>query len=133
VAFHDVDQMGIVWHGHYLRYFEIARSKLLRGCDLDVGSSLTGQVAYMVAESKCRHGHALRYGDRFRVTAWLSDVKNRLKVEYEIHALAGGRRCARGHTILACVDGQGNMLLKTPQPVLDRLLGAAGSADDGPA
>ena len=29
IPFHDVDAMGIVWHGHYLKYFEIARCALL--------------------------------------------------------------------------------------------------------
>ena len=29
VPFHDVDTMNVVWHGHYLKYFEIARCKLL--------------------------------------------------------------------------------------------------------
>ena len=29
VAFHDVDMVGVVWHGHYLRYFENARWALM--------------------------------------------------------------------------------------------------------
>lgn len=29
VPFHDVDMMGVVWHGNYFRYFEIAREALL--------------------------------------------------------------------------------------------------------
>ncbi|MDH3602364.1 MAG: hypothetical protein OEU26_22345, partial [Candidatus Tectomicrobia bacterium] len=24
VPFHDVDMMGVVWHGHYYKYFELA-------------------------------------------------------------------------------------------------------------
>ena len=27
VPFHDVDTMHVVWHGHYLKYFEISFSK----------------------------------------------------------------------------------------------------------
>ena len=30
VPFYDLDPMQIVWHGHYLKYFDIARSELLR-------------------------------------------------------------------------------------------------------
>ena len=29
IPFHDVDMMEIAWHGHYVKYFEIARCKLL--------------------------------------------------------------------------------------------------------
>ena len=29
VAFHDVDAMAVVWHGHYLKYLENARWALM--------------------------------------------------------------------------------------------------------
>lgn len=35
VPFHDVDVMNIVWHGHYFKYFEIARTALARKLGLD--------------------------------------------------------------------------------------------------
>ena len=30
VPFHDVDVMHVAWHGHYVKYFELARCALLR-------------------------------------------------------------------------------------------------------
>jgi acyl-CoA thioester hydrolase len=30
IPFHDTDAMGVVWHGNYFRYFEIAREALLK-------------------------------------------------------------------------------------------------------
>ena len=30
VPFHDVDALRIVWHGHYYKYLELARTQLLR-------------------------------------------------------------------------------------------------------
>ena len=29
MPFHDVDSIGVAWHGHYAKYFEIARCALL--------------------------------------------------------------------------------------------------------
>jgi acyl-CoA thioester hydrolase len=29
VPFFDVDSMDVVWHGHYVKYFEVARCALL--------------------------------------------------------------------------------------------------------
>ena len=29
VPFFDVDMMDVVWHGHYIKYFEVARCALL--------------------------------------------------------------------------------------------------------
>ena len=33
VPFHDVDAMGVVWHGNYFRYLEVAREQLLKQFD----------------------------------------------------------------------------------------------------
>ena len=35
VPFHDVDAMGVAWHGHYVKYLEIARTAMMRRVGLD--------------------------------------------------------------------------------------------------
>ena len=36
VPFHDVDPMGLVWHGHYLKYLDEARMALFDRSGLDL-------------------------------------------------------------------------------------------------
>ena len=38
VPFHDLDPMDVVWHGNYLKYFDMARFALFR----EAGSIFTG-------------------------------------------------------------------------------------------
>ena len=35
IPFQDVDPMQVAWHGNYFRYFEAARSMMLRSVDFD--------------------------------------------------------------------------------------------------
>jgi acyl-CoA thioester hydrolase len=121
VAFHDVDGLQVVWHGNYLKYFELARTALLRSRGLDVHD--IGRLGYrlVVVETHCRHTFPLRYAERFRVAAWFRDVDYRLKVAFELTNLAHDRRAARGHTTLVTTDAQGQLLMGTPQAILDRL------------
>jgi acyl-CoA thioester hydrolase len=118
VPFHDVDALGIVWHGHYYKYLELARTALLRGCQLD-GRDLRG-LGFGI-ESRCRHVAPLRYGDIAGVSAWFRDIKHRICIQYEIVRAADGVRAARGETILATVTREGDLLLETPEVVLRRL------------
>ena len=37
VSFHDCDPMGVVWHGNYFRFFEVAREALLRSINYSYG------------------------------------------------------------------------------------------------
>jgi acyl-CoA thioester hydrolase len=121
VPFHDVDLLQVVWHGHYYRYFDVARTKLLRSLDLDAGAVIGERYLLMVSDSSCRHIHPLKYGDRFEVAAWLHDIENRLCIDFEIRNLASRQRCARGRTVLVSLDLEGRLLMKTPRAILERI------------
>ena len=122
VPFRHVDMLGVVWHGHYFEYFEEARTKLLRSCDLDTGDLIGPRFAFLVIESRCRYTAPLFYRDQIRVAAWLSDIRHRINVRYEITNLSkGNRRAARAHTILATTDLERNLLLEAPDEIQRRL------------
>jgi acyl-CoA thioester hydrolase len=50
VPFHDVDVMEVVWHGYYVKYFELARCALLRRIDYDYPQMRASGYAWPVAE-----------------------------------------------------------------------------------
>lgn len=115
VPFHDVDALGVVWHGHYYKYFEIARTSLMRAHGLESAELRDSGYSLLVIESKCRYIAPLRYGDEFTVSARFKDVDHRIHIAYEIHNLTRAGRCAKGHTMLATLDPSGNLLLETPR------------------
>ena len=121
MPFHDVDALNVVWHGHYYKYFELARTALFRARRLDVPDMIELGYRMVVIESKCRHTFPLRYGDRFRVSAWFKEVEYRFNVAFEIMNVTAERRVARGHTIMATLDAAGRLLLATPECMTARL------------
>jgi len=133
VPLHDVDLLGIVWHGHYFKYFEIARTALMRSRELDEPVLREHGVAFVIVETRCRHTAPLRYADRFRVEAWLDaePAPDRMRVGYRIRNLTprGSGRAqassgvARGRTTLVTIDAQGNMLREIPDAILRRIRG----------
>jgi acyl-CoA thioester hydrolase len=121
VPFHDVDALQIVWHGHYLKYVELARTALLRARGLDGQALAELGVRMVVAESHLRHVHALRYADRVRVSAWLLEVEHRVRVGYHLENLTSGEAAAQGYTVLVTTTLGGELCLETPAAVLERL------------
>ena len=121
VPFHDVDSLRIVWHGHYMKYLELARTELFRKVGLDAGEQRLGTYGFLVIEAGCRHISPLRYDDRVRVTAWIRDVTHRIQIAYEITNLTRDQKAARAYTTLVTVDSSGRLLLRTPQAVAERL------------
>jgi acyl-CoA thioester hydrolase len=121
VPFHDVDMIHLVWHGHYYKYFEIARTQLLREKGLSAEQIMKTGYMLVVIETKCRYPAPLRFGHRFRVGARFADVDYRLKIEYEIWNITEDRRSAYGHTVLATLSADGELRLRTPDALLNRI------------
>jgi acyl-CoA thioester hydrolase len=121
VPFHDVDMLGVVWHGHYYKYLEAARTRLLVSCGLDAGDLIGPVYRFVVIESHCRYAFPLHYRDRMRVVAWVRDHAHRVCIAYEISNLTLERRSARAHTVLATTDLEHNLLLETPDEIRRRL------------
>ena len=121
VPFHDVDPQNVVWHGHYYKYLEIARTKLMRSRGLDGSDFIELGIGLVVIESQCRYVSPLRYGDHVQVAAWFRDSKFRIMVGYEVINLTRNIRSARAHTSLVTTTLDGTMYHRTPDSVLERL------------
>ncbi len=121
IPFHDVDLLQVVWHGHYHKYLELARTALLRARGLDAADLVALGYRFYVVESHVRHVFPMRYAERLRVTAWLCEVENRIGIAYELTNLTHGRRCAWASTVLVTTNADGVLCLETPPSLLDRL------------
>lgn len=122
VPFHDVDSLGVVWHGHYFKYLELARTCFFRKIGFDVPQMHRSGYVWPVIEANCRYIAPLRYGMTFSVTARLEDWEHRIRFSYTIQEKGTSRLLSKGHTVQATVQAKtGRLLLATPQFLLKKL------------
>ena len=97
VPYYDVDLMQVVWHGNYLKYFEVARQALFReyGVDLQRYMEETRYV-FPVVRSTIKHIWPLRFDDEFICTAVLKEARVRIVLDFEIKLVSSGKVCAKG-------------------------------------
>ena len=55
VPFHDLDPAGIVWHGHYAKYFELARCELLRSFGYNYDDMVASGYSWPVIDLRARY------------------------------------------------------------------------------
>jgi len=119
VPFFDVDSMDVVWHGHYVKYLEIARCALLD----DIGHNYTQMKAagyvWPVIDIQLRYVRAARFGQRLTVCAELIEWGNRLKVHYLIRDTETGERMTRASTVQVAVTIAGELQLLSPRVFTD--------------
>jgi acyl-CoA thioester hydrolase len=123
VPFHDVDSVGIVWHGHYAKYFELARCALLDTFRYGYLQMIESGYVWPIIDFHLRYIKPARFEQKLRIRATLEEWEYRLKIAYVVSDAASGERLTRGHTIQVAVKKDtGEMLLASP-PVLRERLG----------
>jgi acyl-CoA thioester hydrolase len=124
VPFHDLDPLEICWHGHYVRYFELARTALLRRIDYDYPEMRVSGYIWPVIELFVRYPQSLTYQQQIHIDARLVEWENRLKIAYEIRDAVTQRRLTHGHTVQVAVDIQTReMCFVSPDILREKLKG----------
>ena len=122
VPFHDVDAMNVVWHGYYLKYFEIARCKLLDQFDYNYRQMQASGYLWPVIESHVKYVQGIQFQQKIRVRAILKEWETRLKIEYVIFDNETGQRLTKGYTTHVAVDIQSKaMCFQSPKILFERL------------
>ena len=110
VPFHDVDVMHIAWHGHYLKYCELARCALLRMIDYDYPQMKASGYVWPIVECQLKYMKPAQYGQRLCVSADLLEYENRLRIGYRISCVATGQALTKGHTTQLAIEASSEAL-----------------------
>ena len=99
VPYHDVDLMRVVWHGNYLKYFEVARQALFEKYRVPM-QRYTEDTRYVfpVVRSMVKHIWPLRFDDEFICTAAVREARVKIVLDFEIKLISNGKLCVKGWT-----------------------------------
>jgi len=120
VPFFDVDTMHVVWHGHYVKYLEVARCALLDKIGHNYTAMVESGYAWPVIDLQLRYVRGAVFGQKLNVRANLVEWENRLKINYLISDLDTGERLTRAVSIQVAVDMDSReMQLASPKVFTD--------------
>ena len=123
VPFFDVDLLGVAWHGHYVKYLEIARGALMETISYNYREMKASGYAWPVTELKLRYVYPARLGQKIRVKAVMREFELRIVIDYLITDAETDKRLSKGHTIQVPVDMETEEMLFGTPPVLYQKLG----------
>jgi len=120
VPFHDVDAMDVVWHGHYAKYFEVARCHLLDKINFNYPEMLESGFAWPIIDMRIRYVRPATFRQKICVAATITEIDPRLMIKFLVTDAQTGERLTRGYTSQVAIDvGTGEMLMAAP-PALER-------------
>jgi len=125
--------MGIVYHSHYLDYFEAARTEALREMGLTYRTLEDSGVIMPVTELSIRYRRPAYYDDVLQITTSLDarPPRTRVRFDYEIHRDGEPELIADGRVTLCFVDRSRNRPIAAPEEVI-RVFNSTRQADGRP-
>ena len=83
--YEETDQMGVIYHANYYRYFEFGRSEFLRKLGYTYKEIEADGIIQPVVDSYCKYIKPAYYDEEIVVRTYISRLKGiRLVFEYEI-------------------------------------------------
>lgn len=122
-AFFDIDSMDIVWHGHYVKYLELARCALLDRVDYGYARMRESGYAWPVIELRLKYVRAATFNRPLIVRATISEWRNRLRIDYAIRDAQTGAKVNAATSVQVAVDVATGQMQYVSPPVLAQRLG----------
>lgn len=107
VRFNEADPLGIVWHGHYIRYFEDGREAFGRRYGVSYLDFYREGIAVPVVSVQCDYKKPVRYGERVIVRSiYETTPAAKLRFSYKVYEADTQELVATGSTVQVFVDGK---------------------------
>lgn len=116
VKFSEADPLGIVWHGHYIRYFEDGREAF--GKEYGIGYLAFYKEGFVIpiVHVECDYKRSLRYGDTVKVEMeYIPTDAAKMLFNYRLFNVETNELVATGSSVQVFLDKDGTTLqLATP-------------------
>ncbi len=122
VPFFDCDPMAVCWHGHYVKYFELARCTLFKKINYDYVSMKASGYAWPVIDLNIRYIQPLRYDQEFEIEAGITEYENYMQIKYIVKNIKTNEKLTKGSTrqVAVTVDTF-EMQLVSPKILAEKL------------
>lgn len=118
VRYRECDPMGLVYHAHFIDYFEAARTEALRELGLAYRDLEASGVIMPVIDLAAAYHRPARYDDVLEVTSIVAErPSTRIRIDYEVRRAGEPDLLVTGHVTLCFVDAARNRPIRAPEAV----------------
>ncbi len=121
VRYAETDQMGVVHHGNYAQYLELARIEWLTKLGISYKNMEENGIMLPVYEMHFRFKKPAVFDDNLKIEVKLKELPN-VKIEFDYFIRnQKGELLTTASTILVFMDAQTKRPIKCPDYVLEKL------------
>lgn len=99
INYYETDQMGIVHHSNYIRFFEEARLDWMKQLGMDYRELEEMGIIIPVIFARCNYLVPLRFEDKVEIHSRITKYDGiKMELSYEIYQMVTGKLCTTGET-----------------------------------
>ena len=118
VRYYETDQMGIVHHSNYIRYFECGRTAMQKELGLPLEKIEESGVMLPVVSVECRYKVPAKLGDTLRVVSIIDEMpRAKLVIRNEIYNPEGYLVC-EGSVTLGFINSEPRRPVRCPESLM---------------
>ena len=119
VRYYETDQMGIVHHSNYIRYFECGRSDMMAKAGLPIDVIEKAGVMLPIVAVECKYRRPALMGDRIRIVSMIDTLPTaKLVVNSEIYNQKDELLC-KGSVTLGFLDANTRRPIRCPKDLVE--------------
>ncbi len=116
MRFSEIDSLGILWHGHYVKYFEDGRESFGRDFKLGYMDVYAEGYSTPIVKLDCNYKKPVRYNDRIRVeTFFIDSPAAKIIFDYRIVNIESDELLATGRTEQVFLNRDYELSLTIPE------------------
>jgi acyl-CoA thioester hydrolase len=120
IRFSEVDSMGVVWHGSYVKFLEDGRECFGDRFGLGYLDVAAKGLFIPIVDMKLSYKKSAKYGDKLVIeTKFISSLAAKLIFEYTIYREADMAVLVKAQTTQVFTDKEGQLLLCCPDFYVD--------------
>ena len=131
VRYAETDQMGVVYHGHYFQYFEVARAECIRHLGFTYADMEKAGIIMPVVEVNCKYLRPALYDDLLTVKTILKQLPedHRILFHQEIYN-EKNELLATGNVLLFFMNAATRQRAKMPDILYQKIKPSFDAAGD---
>jgi acyl-CoA thioester hydrolase len=120
VRFSEIDSIGIVWHGHFVKYLEDGRESFGRRFSLGYSDVYESGLLTPLVKLEMDYKQQVKYGDEIVIeTTYVNCQASKIILHYRLFRKSDNALVLTANTVQVFVNKKGELQLNPPKFYLD--------------
>ena len=120
ILYADTDAYGVVWHGSYIKWFEIARVELSEMLGLPLEELEKQGVTFPVVDLNLRYKSSAWFNERIIIETTIEELKNTsVKFKHTVKEKEKGTVRVIASSTIVAIDKNGKLYRRLPENIYD--------------